>query len=137
MFNYDTARLNLTAIPRDHSNTTGRLTKSGHRPVPIYSYNHREHAADLHLPLHYRTLPAAKFITRLALVKCRTVSINGLFITMCTTLYDAINKLIILSQLSKRINIYIHIIILNLYFRHNFNGFIIVITFIFEYLMAF
>ena len=127
----------LTAIPRDHSDTAGRLTKSGHCHVPIYSYNHRVQAADLHLPLHYHTLPAAKFITRLALGKCRTVSINGLFIPLCTTLYDAINKLIILSQLSKRITIYIHIIILNLYFKHNFNSFIIVITFTFEYLMAF
>jgi hypothetical protein len=54
---------------------------------------------------------------------------------MYTTLNDAIHKLLIITQLSKRINIYVYIIILNLYFRHNFDGFIIVI--IFEYLMAF
>jgi hypothetical protein len=137
MFNCHTARFNLTAIPRDHSDTAGRLTMSGHCQVAIHSHNHRVQAADLLLPLHYRIVWAAKFITRLALGKCRTVSINGLFIPMYITLYDAIHKLIILSQLSKRINIYIYIIILNLYFRHNFNGFIIVITFIFEYLMAF
>jgi hypothetical protein len=138
MFNCDTASFKLTAIPRDHSDTAGRLTKSCHCHVPIHSYNHRVQAADLHLPLHYSTLPAAKFFARLALGNCRTVSINGLFMPMYTTLYDAIHKLIILSQLSKRISIYIvHIIILNLYFRHNFNGFIIVINFIFEYLMAF
>ena len=96
MFNCDTARFNLTAIPRDHSDSAGRLTKSGHCQAPIHSYNHRVQAADLHLPLLYRTLPAAKFITRLALGKCRIVSINGLFIPMYTTLYDAIHKLIII-----------------------------------------
>ena len=111
MFNCETAPFNLTAIPRDHSDTAGRLTKSGHCHVPIHSYNHRVQAADLHLPLHYRTLLAAKFIIRLAPGKCRTVSINGLFIPMCTTLYDAIHKLIILSQLFERINVFIYIYI--------------------------
>jgi hypothetical protein len=104
MFNCDTARLNLTAIPRDHSDIAGRLTKSGHCHVPTHSYNHRVQATDLNLPLYYRKIPATKFITRLALGKCRTVSINGLFIPIYTALYDAIHKLIILSQLSKRIN---------------------------------
>jgi hypothetical protein len=113
--NCDTALFHLTAIPRDHTDTAGRLTKSGHYHVPIHSYNHRVPVADLHLPLHNRTLAAAKFITRLALRKCRTVSINGLFIPMYTTLYDAIHKLIILNQLSKRINIHIYILSFKIY----------------------
>jgi len=92
-----------------HSDSAGRLTKSGHCHVPIHSYNNRVQAADLYLPLQYRTLPAVKFITRLAPGKCHTVSINGLFIPMYTTLYDTIHKLIILSQLSKRINMFIYI----------------------------
>ena len=107
---FNSAFKGLTAIPRDHSDTAGRLTKPGHCHMLIHSYNHRVQATDLHLPLHYRTLPAAKFITRLTLGKYHAVSINGLFIPIHTTLYDAIHKLIILTQLSKRINTYIYIL---------------------------
>jgi hypothetical protein len=82
-----------------------KLTKSGHCHVPIDPCNHRVQAADLQLPLHYRTLPATEFITRLALWNCRNVSINGLYITRCMTL--PISSLRSVSNLNGLIYTYI------------------------------